>query len=91
MPRGLFSEFYSRSDLHRSISHAKVNKTAQFQKDSSQTNAKLSFGTGEFSVHIFFTSGQTITTKKKPTKSMNSHQNAQEYIKGKSPIFIIEK
>ena len=33
----------------RSISHAKVSKTAQFQKDSSQTNAKLSFRTGEFS------------------------------------------
>ena len=27
--------------------------------------------------------------EKKPTKSMNSHQKTQEYIKGKSPLFII--
>ena len=25
---------------------------------------------------------------KKPTKAMNSHQKTQEYIKGKSPLFI---
>ena len=31
---------------------------------------------------------QTITAKKK-TKSMNSHQKTQEYIKGKSPLFIL--
>ena len=32
--------------------------------------------------------GQTITAKK-PTKSMISHQKTQEYIKGKSPLFIL--
>ena len=32
--------------------------------------------------------GHTITAKKL-TKSMNSHQKAQEYIKGKSPLFIL--
>ena len=32
--------------------------------------------------------GQTITAKK-PTKSMNSHQTTKEYIKGKSPLFIL--
>ena len=33
--------------------------------------------------------GQTITARKKPTKSMNSHEKTQEYIKGKSPLFIL--
>ena len=33
-------------------------------------------------------SGHTITAKKK-TKSMNSLQKAQEYIKGKSPLSIL--
>ena len=28
---------------------------------------------------------------KKPTKSMNSHHKTQEYIKGKHPLFILEK
>ena len=32
--------------------------------------------------------GQTIVTKK-TTKSMNSHQKTQKYIKGKSPLFIL--
>ena len=32
--------------------------------------------------------GHTITAKKL-TKSMNSHQKTQEYIKGKSPLFIL--
>jgi len=32
--------------------------------------------------------GQTITTKK-TTKSSNSHQKTQEYIQGKSPLFIL--
>ena len=31
--------------------------------------------------------GQTMTAKK-PSKSMNSHQKTQEYIKGKAPLFI---
>ena len=35
--------------------------------------------------------GQTITIKKTPTKSMNSRQKTQEYIKGKSPLFILQK
>ena len=30
-----------------------------------------------------------IIRKKKTTKSMNSHQKTQEYIKGKSPLFIL--
>ena len=34
--------------------------------------------------------GQTITAKNL-TKLMNSHQKAQEYIKGKSPLFILKK
>ena len=33
--------------------------------------------------------GQTITAKKKTTKSMSSHLKTQEYIKGKSPLFIL--
>ena len=32
--------------------------------------------------------GQTITAKK-TTKSMNSHQKTEEYIKGKPPLFIL--
>ena len=28
-------------------------------------------------------------TKKKTTKSMNSHQKTQEYIKGKFPLFML--
>ena len=32
--------------------------------------------------------GHTITAKK-PTTSTNSHQRTQEYIKGKSPSFIL--
>ena len=33
--------------------------------------------------------GQTITAKK--MNSMNPHQKTQEYIKGKSPLFILYK
>ena len=33
--------------------------------------------------------GQTITTQKKTTYSSNSHQKTQEYIQGKSPLFIL--
>ena len=32
-----------------------------------------------------------MTATKKMIKSMNSHQKAQEYIKGKSPLFILYK
>ena len=32
-----------------------------------------------------------VTRKKKTTKSMNSHQKTQEYIKGKSPLFMLQK
>ena len=28
-------------------------------------------------------------SQKNPSKSMNSHQKTQEYIKGKSPLFIL--
>ena len=33
--------------------------------------------------------GQTITAKKKSTKSMNLHQKVQDDIKRKSPLFIL--
>ena len=42
-------------------------------------------------VSTFFYLWSNNNNKKKPTKSMNSHQKTQEYIKGKSPFFIIEK
>ena len=32
--------------------------------------------------------GHTATAKK-PTRSMNSHQKTEEYMKGKSPLFIL--
>ena len=33
--------------------------------------------------------GSNNNNKKKTTKSMNSRQKTQEYIKGKSPLFIL--
>ena len=42
-------------------------------------------------VSTFFYLWSNNNNKKNPTKSMNSHQKTQEYIKGKSPFFIIEK
>ena len=32
--------------------------------------------------------GQTITAKKNSTKSMNSHPKTQQYVNGKSPLFL---
>ena len=39
--------------------------------------------------NLFCKSTFSQKSKKNPTKSMNSHQKAQEYIKGKSPLFIL--
>ena len=50
--------------------------------------------TGVFLCCLYFVlwrewQGSNSNSQKKPTKSMNSHQKTQAYIKGKSPLFIL--
>ena len=44
---------------------------------------------GLFSYYEESDRGHTITAKKMTRTSMNSHQKTQEYIKGKSPLFML--